>query len=83
MGDRESRLDHQSRRLLATLQRETVSSPAGLRERVTARIRMELLRRDLLDLFTAAPARALRQLLRREPPRSAAQEESTPPDPRM
>ncbi|MGI9592578.1 MAG: hypothetical protein ACR2P8_14500 [Myxococcota bacterium] len=35
-----------------------------------ARIRSELLRRDLLELFTGAPVRLARQLLRRgAPPR--------------
>jgi hypothetical protein len=65
MSDRESRGDEQVARLLGSLRGDTVSSPPGLRRRVQARIHSELLRRDLLDLFTGAPARVLRQLLRR------------------
>ena len=60
-----------TRRLVASLRRDDVSSPVGLRERVSARIRSELLRLDLLDLFTGAPVRLVRQLLRRRAPASS------------
>jgi len=48
--------------------------------RLIARVRLELLRRDLLDFFAGAPVRVVRQLLAREAPRPGPGGEEPPPD---
>jgi len=77
MSDRESESDEEEERLLASLRQREIPGMPGLGERVSARIRSELLRRDLLDLFAGGPAQLLRQLLRRRAPRGGS--DAAPP----
>lgn len=80
MSDAESQPDEGGGRLLASLRTEGAVSPAGLGERLSARIRSELVRRDVLGLITGAPVRLVRQLLRRPASRSGSGSDAPPPE---
>lgn len=83
MSERESEVENQVLECLASLRQQSVSEPPDLPTRLIARVRLELLRRDLLDFFAGAPVRVVRQLLGREATRPGPGAEEPPPDPGM